>query len=322
MSVQLRLNQVSVEFPIFGGIFGRRVGEVKAVSDVSFEVHQGETVGLVGESGCGKSTLGKAIVRLIRTSNGSIHFENQDLARLSRSDLQNTRRRLQMVFQDPYSSLNPRMRVKSILAEPLNIHRLGAPRDRSKKVEELLELVGLRPESADKYPHEFSGGQRQRIGIARALAVKPSLIVADEPVSALDVSIQSQILNLLRTLQDDFKLTYLFISHNLNVVSYLCDRVVVMYLGRIMEILTHQQLVDPSYKKHPYTEALIAAAPKKHPNLKHSISPLEGDIPSPAHPPTGCVFHTRCPEAENRCRIEVPRLQSQTQSHEVACHRR
>lgn len=320
MSGWVEIKNLTVSYPIMGGFLGRKVGEVRAVNDVSFEIQRGEILGLVGESGCGKSTLGKALVRLVQAAQGQIIFEGSDLRTLDAEQLRLTRKRIQMIFQDPYSSLNPRMKIGSILAEPLQIHRLAPKNSQRDRVMEILKTVGLRPESYDKYPHEFSGGQRQRIGIARALSVQPEFIVADEPVSALDVSIQAQILNLLKDLRSKFQLTYLFISHDLNVVRYLCDRVVVMYLGRVMEILTREQLADSNFKKHPYTEALLLAAPSKHPNQRRTQAPLQGDIPSPARPPSGCVFHTRCPEVVTDCAREIPALQQK--SSLVACHRR
>lgn len=317
----MQIQNLTVSYPVHGGFFGGVTGHIKAVNDVSFEIAAGETLGLVGESGCGKSTLGKSIVQLIKPAKGQVLFDGSPTNTASSTDLKTYRRNVQMIFQDPYSSLNPRMRIGSILEEPLIVHSLCKPQMRKKRVVELLQVVGLRPESFDKYPHEFSGGQRQRIGIARALAVEPRFIVADEPVSALDVSIQAQILNLLRKLQRDYRLTYLFISHDLNVVRYLCDRIVVMYLGRVMEVLTRAQLADPSFPKHPYTEALLTAAPRKHPLDKKERAPLKGDIPSPARPPTGCVFHTRCPEVIEPCRLKIPELTERGQ-HLVACHQR
>lgn len=319
----IEVRDFTVSYPVTGGIFGRKIGEVKAVNRVSFDIRRGEILGLVGESGCGKSTLGKALLRLIPSQGGDVLYEGKNLASMSPTNVRPMRKHMQMIFQDPFSSLNPRMKIGQILEEPLVIHRLCPASERKKKVYELLNTVGLRPESYSKYPHEFSGGQRQRIGIARALAVHPNFIVADEPVSALDVSIQSQILNLLRQLQSQFHLTYLFISHDLNVVRYLCDRIVVMYLGKIMEVLTREQLSDPKYQKHPYTEALIAAAPRKHPDEPRTREPLQGDIPSPANPPSGCVFRTRCPEAIDECRQIVPVLsQNENSEHWTACLRR
>jgi len=323
MAEMIRIQNLEVSYPIYGGILGRQIGAVKAVNGVSFNIQKGETLGLVGESGCGKSTLGKALLMLIEPSSGTISFDQTIVNELNKSDLRKMRKRMQMIFQDPFSSLNPRMKIGSILSEPLEIHSLCPKSERKQKVIELLKTVGMRPESYDKYPHEFSGGQRQRVGIARALAVNPDFIVADEPVSALDVSIQSQILNLLKELQRKFNLTYLFISHDLNVIKYLCDRIVVMYLGKIMEVLTREQLLDSSYQKHPYTEALLAAAPKSHPKEVKHTPPLKGDIPSPANPPAGCVFHTRCPEVIARCKSEVPLLKSSGQNRPlVACHLR
>jgi peptide/nickel transport system ATP-binding protein/oligopeptide transport system ATP-binding protein len=318
MNAFVELQNLSVSYPIHGGLLGRKIGEIKAVNDVSFSIRRGETLGLVGESGCGKSTLGKALLRLTTSTQGKILFDGTDLIQTQGEDLRKVRKRIQMIFQDPYSSLNPRMKIGAILSEPLEIHNLCAARDRKEKVLSILKTVGLRPESYEKYPHEFSGGQRQRIGIARALSVQPDFIVADEPVSALDVSIQAQILNLLKDLQKEFNLTYLFVSHDLNVVRYFCDRIVVMYLGRIMEVLTQDQLADTSFKKHPYTEALLASAPKKHPDQKRPNSPLQGDIPSPKNPPSGCVFHPRCPEFISICSTTLPALTQK--SSLVACH--
>jgi oligopeptide/dipeptide ABC transporter ATP-binding protein len=320
MNSLLSVKNLNVHFPIRGGLFGKTRATVKAVNGVSLEIREGETLGLVGESGCGKSTLGKALLRLVRPTSGEILFNGKDLVGLSPKELRVFRKEMQIIFQDPFSSLNPRMSVGQILTEPLIIHKLHAASERRDRVLELLDLVGLRRESYDKLPHEFSGGQRQRIGIARALAVRPHFMVADEPVSALDVSIQSQILNLLRKLQSEFHLTYLFISHDLKVIRYLCDRIVVMYLGKVMEILTRDQLRNPDFKKHPYTTALIASAPRHHPDEVRTSPPLQGDIPSPARPPTGCVFHPRCPEATDRCRLEIPKLKEG--SHSVACHYR
>lgn len=323
MNSLVSIQNLTVEYPIRGGFLGRRTGSVKAVNDVSFDINRGEILGLVGESGCGKSTLGKALIRLTEATSGSVIFDNEDILKLSKSEFRPMRKKIQMIFQDPYSSLNPRMRIEQILREPFIIHGIGSKESQNQEILKLLNTVGLREESLVKYPHEFSGGQRQRIGIARSLAVRPDFIVADEPVSALDVSIQSQILNLLRQLQAEFQLTYLFISHDLNVIRYLCDRIVVMYLGRVMEILTRDQLLDVNYPKHPYTMALIASAPRKHPREKRDASPLKGDIPSPARPPSGCVFHTRCPEVVPECKMQIPRLLKDSRDdHFVACHKR
>lgn len=320
----LSISNLSVSYPIQGGLLGRKVGEVRAVNDVNFRIQKGEVLGLVGESGCGKSTLGKAILRLLEPSQGEIHFKGTALSGMRGGELRKWRRSIQMIFQDPYSSLNPRMTVGQTLGEPLLIHKLCPRSEIRSRVLKLLQRVGLRPESIDRYPHEFSGGQRQRIGIARALAVEPEFIVADEPVSALDVSIQAQILNLLKGLQQELGLTMLFISHDLNVIRYLCDRVVVMYLGRVMEILSRDELVDPHFPKHPYTQALLASAPRKHPSEHRDHVPLSGDIPSPARPPAGCVFHTRCPEVQGACRVDIPILRRRpTPSRsEVACFQR
>lgn len=323
MSQLLQVQNLVTAYPIQGGFFGKKIGEVRAVNDVSFSIAKGEIVGLVGESGCGKSTLGKSVLRLIEPSSGSLIYDGKNLVGMPPEELRKARRRMQMIFQDPFSSLNPRMRVGTILSEPFIIHDLCPKTEIRSKVMELLSIVGLRPESYDKFPHEFSGGQRQRIGIARALAVRPDFIVADEPVSALDVSIQSQILNLLRKLREDFNLTYLFISHDLNVIRYLCDRVIVMYLGRVMEILERDQLTNPHFDFHPYTKALLSAAPRKHPDAQRDFIPLTGDIPSPARPPSGCVFHPRCQEAVPECSAELPILKSLDSSgHSVACHLR
>lgn len=321
MSKIYEVKNLSVEFPMTRGIFGKKVGSVKAVNDVSFTINQGETLGLVGESGCGKSTLGKALLRLIKPTHGSFLFNDVSVFDLNKRDLQSFRKKIQMIFQDPYSSLNPRMKVGQILSEPLKIHNLALSSDRKKKVLDILSKVGLREDAFDRYPHEFSGGQRQRIGIARALMVEPEFIIADEPVSALDVSIQAQVLNLLKSIQKEFGLTYLFISHDLNVIRYLCDRVVVMYLGKIMEVIPKEKLIDSKFNLHPYTQALIQSAPRKHPNSPKNLTPLTGDLPSPMNPPQGCVFHPRCPEASDKCRVEVPQVK-EVDGRSVACHLR
>jgi len=293
---------------------------VKAVDDVSFSIAPNETLGLVGESGCGKTTLGRAIVRLIRPTSGEIHFEGADLTRLDQADLRARRRRLQMIFQDPYGSLNPRMTVEALVGEAIDIHHLANSREeRRRRVSDLLEAVGLDPAYAGRYPHEFSGGQRQRIGIARALAVEPKLIVCDEPVSALDVSIQAQIINLLQDLQGSRGLAYLFIAHDLAVVGHISRRIMVMYLGKIVEMAPALTVVTAP--KHPYTQALISAVPVLDADSKRRRIVLSGDVPSPIHPPSGCPFHPRCPIAETpRCQKEVPELRELAPGHWVACH--
>lgn len=316
----LELNGVTKHFPVYGGILGRQVGAIRAVEGVSFSIGKGEVVGLVGESGCGKSTLGKTVLRLIEPTQGGIRFDGVDLLELSGRDMRKMRRKMQMIFQDPYSSLNPRMTVGAIVGEAMVIHKLVKASERKARVLALMQEVGLRPEYYSRYPHEFSGGQRQRIGIARALAVEPRFIVADEPVSALDVSIQAQIINLLGELKERHGLTYLFISHDLKVIKHICDRVMVMYLGKLVEILDSADL--PQGVCHPYTEALVSAIPVTDPVTKRKRIVLSGDVPSPMKPPAGCVFHTRCPIAEDRCKKEIPVLRGATLRHQVACHRR
>ncbi|MEN0658990.1 MAG: dipeptide ABC transporter ATP-binding protein [Caldibacillus thermoamylovorans] len=299
------------------GVFGQKKSVVKAVDDVSFTIQKGETLGLVGESGCGKSTTGRMLMQLLEPTEGQIVFEGKDLSKLNKSEIRSARKNFQMIFQDPYASLNPRMKIKDIINEPLIIHGYDKEQ-RERRVNELLDIVGLSPAQGDRYPHEFSGGQRQRIGIARALAISPKLIIADEPVSALDVSIQSQILNLLKDLQNEFHLTYLFISHNLSVVEHISDRVGVMYLGKIVEIADQETL----YKNplHPYTKSLLSAVPVPDPKIKRERIILKGDIPSPANPPSGCTFHTRCPFATERCRQEVPTLRNVGNGQYVSCY--
>lgn len=314
----LEVTNLKKYFPIKGGVFSKTIGYVYAVDDVSFTVNKGETLGLVGESGCGKSTTGRSILRLIEPTDGKIHFEGQDVTALDKNAMRSLRREMQIIFQDPYASLNPRMTVGSIIGEPLEIHRIARGSEKTERVASLLQKVGLRAEDMRKYPHEFSGGQRQRIGIARALALNPKLIVCDEPVSALDVSIQAQVINLLEDLQEEFGLSYLFIAHNLNVVEHISDRVAVMYLGQIVELASDTDLYnDP---QHPYTEALLSAVPIPDPTVKKKRIILEGDVPSPIDPPSGCHFHTRCMYKEKICEEEAPEFKHIGSGHWVACH--
>lgn len=306
-------------FPITGGVFSKQVATVKAVDGVSLEILQGETLGLVGESGCGKSTLGKCMLRLIEPTEGQVIFDNADILKLNSSDMRSMRKHMQIIFQDPYSSLNPRMTVGGIVGEAFAIHKLAQGDERRQRVEEILKLVGLNPEAYSRYPHEFSGGQRQRIGIARALAVEPKFIVADEPISALDVSIQAQIMNLLMDLQDSLNLTYLFIAHDLRVVEHVSDRVAVMYLGKIMELADSEEIYANSF--HPYTRVLLDALPIPDPSKKDRPKKLlEGDVPSPINPPSGCPFHPRCFYKENICSEEGPALKEYAPNHQAACH--
>jgi oligopeptide transport system ATP-binding protein len=314
----LEVKNLKKHFPIQSGLFQRTVGHVKAVDDVSFYVNEGETLGLVGESGCGKSTTGRMIVKLLDPTEGEVFFEGQDIARISQREMKKYRREIQMVFQDPYASLNPRKTVGYLLEEPFVIHDMYTPDERRDRVKQLLEVVGLNGAHYDRYPHEFSGGQRQRIGIARALTLKPKLIVADEPVSALDVSVQSQVLNLMSDLQDEFNLTYIFIAHDLSVVKHISDRVGVMYLGKMAEIGPNDHIY--SNPLHPYTQSLLSAVPIPNPKMKRERIILKGDVPSPSNPPKGCVFHTRCPKAMDHCKTIIPVLQEVEKDHYVSCH--
>jgi oligopeptide transport system ATP-binding protein len=315
----LEVQNLKVHFPVKHGLFSRAKQFVRAVDDVSFGLEAVETLGLVGESGCGKTTLGRAVVRLVEPTAGSILFEGEDITRLAGGQLRARRRKFQMVFQDPYGSLNPRMTIEEIVGEALDIHELAdSAAARQKRIAELLQAVGLDPAYAQRYPHEFSGGQRQRIGIARALAVEPKLIVCDEPVSALDVSVQAQIVNLLQDLQQQHGLAYLFIAHDLAVVEHISRRVMVMYLGKVVELGEAKAVVQTP--KHPYTQALISAVPVVDPDSKRQRIILPGDAPSPISPPRGCPFHPRCPVAEPRCKTELPALRELSAGHWVSCH--
>lgn len=314
----LKVKGLKKYFPVKKGLLAKTVGYVKAVDDVSFHVNEGETLGIVGESGCGKSTTGRMLMRLLDPTEGTVEFDGKELTALSSEEMRKTRRDIQMVFQDPYASLNPRHTIERILSEPLLVHGVKSSKERKEKVHQFLEIVGLSAYHAKRYPHQFSGGQRQRIGIARALMTNPKLIIADEPVSALDVSIQAQVLNLMQDLQKEFNLTYIFIAHDLGVVRHISDRVGVMYLGKMVEVAESEAL----YAKplHPYTQALLSAVPVPDPDYSKEEVLLEGDMPNPANPPTGCTFHTRCPFKMDICSQVVPQLTELEEGHSVACH--
>ena len=317
----LELKDVKKYFPIRSGIFQKKIGDVKAVDGISFSLKRGETLGIVGESGCGKSTAGRTMIRLYKPTAGQIFYKGRDISSLSEEALRKSvRKNIQMVFQDPFASLNPRKTLRSIIKEPFNTHHMYNFKERNEKAEELLAKVGLHPSFANRYPHEFSGGQRQRIGIARALALNPELIIADEPVSALDVSIQAQVINLMEELQEEFNLTYLFISHDLSVVRHISDRVGVMYLGKMMELTDKHELYNNPL--HPYTQALMSAVPvtRKKGGTKRERIAVKGELPSPANPPKGCVFHTRCPAAKAICAEAEPAFKEAKTNHFVACH--
>jgi peptide/nickel transport system ATP-binding protein/oligopeptide transport system ATP-binding protein len=316
--VLLKVDGLKKYFPIRKGFLNTQVGDVKAVDDVSFEVFEGETLGIVGESGCGKSTTGRLLMRLLEPTAGNIEFGGKMISTLSNNEMRKARRDIQMIFQDPYASLNPRHTIGKILEEPLIVHGMGNSKERKKKVIELLEIVGLNEYHAKRYPHQFSGGQRQRIGIARALMTNPRLIIADEPVSALDVSIQAQVLNLMQTLQKELKLTYIFISHDLGVVRHISNRVGVMYLGKLVELTDSENLYAEPL--HPYTQALLSSVPVPDPTFEREQLIISGDIPSASNPPSGCAFHTRCPFKKEQCSSVVPKLQEVKPGHYVACH--
>ncbi|RIV28707.1 dipeptide ABC transporter ATP-binding protein [Alicyclobacillaceae bacterium I2511] len=314
----LKVQDLVKYFPIHRGVFQHTVGHVKAVDGISFTVNRGETLGVVGESGCGKSTMGRSVLRLIEPTRGRVEFEGKDVLALNKQGMRIMRREMQIVFQDPYASLNPRFTIGQTLLEPMKIHHLHNPRERLQHVYRLLDRVGLAAEYARRFPHEFSGGQRQRVGIARALAVDPKLVILDEPVAALDVSVQSQVLNLLEDLQNELNLTFVFIAHDLSVVRHISDRVLVLYLGRMAEIADSEELF--THPLHPYTKALLSAIPVPDPDAKRERIILQGDLPSPANPPSGCPFHTRCPVAVDKCRQEVPVWREVQSGHHVACH--
>jgi oligopeptide transport system ATP-binding protein len=317
-NVLLDVKNLKTYYPVLGGVLRRRVGWVKAVDDVSFAIKRGETLGLVGESGCGKTTVGRSIIRLLKPQAGQVIFEGQDILKLPRDEMKRTRKDLQIIFQDPYGSLNPRMPVGDIIGEGLLVHGMKNRKEREQVVQYFLSVVGLRKEYVRRYPHEFSGGQRQRIGIARALALRPKFVVGDEPVSALDVSIQSQVLNLLKDLQQEFRLTYLFIAHDLSVVEYISDRVGVMYLGKMVELATAEELY--ANPRMPYSQALLSAIPVPDPTVKKQRIVLQGDVPSPINPPSGCPFRTRCWLAQDICAEQTPPLREVSAGHWAACH--
>ena len=314
----LKVDGLKTYFPVRKGLLRRIEGHVKAVDDVSFALSAGETLGLVGESGCGKSTLGRSILQLIKPTAGEVHYKGTDISKLSFKSMRPIRRQMQMIFQDPYASLNSRMTVRNILLEPYQIHNIHTPKEREEKITWLLEEVGLNKALADRYPHEFSGGQRQRIGIARALTLEPEIIIADEPVSALDVSVQAQVLNLMQDLQAKYNLTYIFIAHDLSVIKHFCTRVGVMYLGRIVELADKKSLYNSP--KHPYTQALLSAVPVADPDFEREQIILSGDVPNPQNPPSGCTFHTRCSKAMDICKKESPLLKEIVPGQHVACH--
>jgi peptide/nickel transport system ATP-binding protein len=316
----LEVTGLKKHFPVKKGLLSRTAGYVYAVDGVSFEIGEGETLGLVGESGCGKSTVGRTVLRLIEPTDGSIKVSGTDVTKLGKSEMRPYRREMQIIFQDPFSSLNPRMSAGDIVGELLQVHRIAEGKEKEDRVAALFERVGLRRAQMKAFPHEFSGGQRQRIGIARALALNPKLIIGDEPVSALDVSIQAQVINLLKDLQKEFKLSYLFIAHDLAVVEHISHRIAVMYLGKIVEYADKKTLF--TNPQHPYTEGLLAAVPIPNPRIKREKRILQGDVPSPVNPPSGCHFHTRCPYAKERCMVEEPKLRQLAPGHSVACHLR
>ncbi|MCF8566805.1 dipeptide ABC transporter ATP-binding protein [Alicyclobacillus tolerans] len=316
--VLLEVENLRKYFPIRRGLFRRSAGSVRAVDGVSLQVHSGETLGVVGESGCGKSTMGRSILRLIEPTSGKVWFQGQDILKLTKPQMRDLRREMQIVFQDPYASLNPRYTIFQTLSEPMEIHNLYTSGERRQRVHSMLERVGLDPSYASRFPHEFSGGQRQRVGIARALMLHPKLMILDEPVAALDVSVQSQVINLLEDLQEEFNLTYIFVAHNLSVVKHISDRILVMYLGRMAELASPQDLFHEPL--HPYTQALFSAVPVPNPRAKRERIILKGDLPSPASPPSGCVFHTRCPIAQELCQQQVPEWREVRSKHYAACH--